>query len=116
MQRVLGRKTFGKLLWEHGSLHRDIADSVQDLHAARLLTLDCASRLDEYDQTLQDGNKVGRDMIRSHIAMLKVAVPQLTFKVIDRALQVSHCESKQTHVAVKKKTCLTLCTMHISPW
>lgn len=89
MHRVLERKTFGKYLWEHGSLHRDIADSVQDLQAARLLTLDCASRLDEFDgKTTHGHNKVGRDEVRSQIAMLKVAVPRLTFQVIDRALQV----------------------------
>jgi alkylation response protein AidB-like acyl-CoA dehydrogenase len=43
LQRSLERKTFGKYLWEHGGTQELIADSVADLTAARLLTLDCAA-------------------------------------------------------------------------
>jgi acyl-CoA dehydrogenase len=56
-----------------------IADSATDLETARLLTLACAKEMDER------GNRHARDKI----AMIKVAVPQLTSRVVDRAVQVS---------------------------
>jgi acyl-CoA dehydrogenase len=55
-----------------------IADSATDLESARLLTLSCAEEMDK------KGNKLARDKI----AMIKVVVPQLTSKVVDRAVQV----------------------------
>mmetsp|Transcript_44996 Transcript_44996/g.109334 ORF Transcript_44996/g.109334 Transcript_44996/m.109334 type:complete len:516 (-) Transcript_44996:67-1614(-) len=76
--RSTQRQTFGKFLWEHGSLQRDIADSFADIQQARLLTLHCAYMMDEY------GPKQSRQLISS----IKVAVPNLASKVIDRALQV----------------------------
>lgn len=78
LQRVLERKTFGKFLWEHGGCQEMIADSVSDLEAARLLTLSCAAALDD----------VGPRLARDKIASIKVAVPQLTYRVVDRAVQV----------------------------
>ena len=72
------RKTFGKYLWQHGSVQRDIADSFADIHAARLLTLQCAHRMD----------LVGPRASRQYISSIKVAVPRLMSDVIDRALQV----------------------------
>ena len=78
LQRTLERKTFGKYLWQHGSVQRDIADSFADLHAARLLTLQCAYQMDMY----------GPKQSRQYISSIKVAVPQLMSSVIDRALQV----------------------------
>mmetsp|Transcript_44997 Transcript_44997/g.109337 ORF Transcript_44997/g.109337 Transcript_44997/m.109337 type:complete len:511 (-) Transcript_44997:67-1599(-) len=76
--RSTERQTFGRFLWQHGSLQRDIADSFADIHQARLLTLHCAYMMDEY------GPKQSRQLISS----IKVAVPNLASKVIDRALQV----------------------------
>ena len=58
-----------------------IAESATDLEAARLLTLSCAVEMD------RKGNKDSRDKI----AMIKVAVPQLTSRVVDRAVQVCSC-------------------------
>lgn len=55
-----------------------IADSKADIEAARLLTLSCAAAIDE------NGAKGARDQI----ALIKVAVPNLAFRVIDRAIQV----------------------------
>lgn len=78
IQRSLERKTFGKYLWEHGGCQEIIADSVADLEAARLLTLSCAAALDE----------VGPQEARGKIASIKVAVPELTYRVVDRAVQV----------------------------
>jgi alkylation response protein AidB-like acyl-CoA dehydrogenase len=58
-----------------------IADSATDLESARLLTLSCARDMDER------GNRKARDKI----AMIKVAVPKLTSRVVDRAVQVCVC-------------------------
>ena len=55
-----------------------IADSVSDLRAARLLTLSCAAALDD----------VGPRKARDQIATIKVAVPAMTYRVVDRAVQV----------------------------
>lgn len=55
-----------------------IADSFIDLEAARLLTLSCAALMDE----------VGAKNARDKIASIKVAVPSLTYSVIDRAVQL----------------------------
>jgi acyl-CoA dehydrogenase len=78
LQRSLERKTFGKYLWQHGSVQSDIADSVADLNMARLLTLQCAHAMDCH------GPKEARQLISS----IKVAVPRLASAVIDRAVQV----------------------------
>lgn len=80
LQRSTERKTFGKYLYEHGSLQKDIADSFNDLNQARLLTLDCAHRMDV--------SPTGPRGARQFISGIKVAVPALCLKVIDRALQV----------------------------
>ena len=55
-----------------------IADSVADLEAARLLTLSCAQALDA----------VGAKQARDKIATIKVAVPEMAYRVIDRAVQL----------------------------
>ena len=78
LQRSLERKTFGKFLWQHGSVQEDIADSFGDLQAARLLTLSCAYEMDQH----------GPRNARQHISSIKVKVPELCSAVIDRALQV----------------------------
>lgn len=78
MQRTLERKVFGKYMWEHGSCQEMIAASVADLSAARLLTLSCAAAMDD----------VGPRRARDQIATIKVAVPAMTYRVVDRAVQV----------------------------
>ncbi|KAL3779460.1 hypothetical protein ACHAWO_006445 [Cyclotella atomus] len=78
LQRTLKRSTFSKPLHAHGSVRDMIADSATDLETARLLTLACAKEMDER------GNRHARDKI----AMIKVAVPQLTSRVVDRAVQI----------------------------
>lgn len=78
LQRTGERKTFGKFLWQHGTVQKDIADSFGDLQAARLVTLQCAHQMD----------LVGPRQSRQYISSIKVAVPQLLTQVIDRALQV----------------------------
>ena len=78
LQRVVERKTFGKNLWQHGTIQRDIADSFADLNAARMLTLQCAHAMDMH----------GPQASRQYISSIKVAVPKLMLQVIDRAVQV----------------------------
>mmetsp|Transcript_23217 Transcript_23217/g.34393 ORF Transcript_23217/g.34393 Transcript_23217/m.34393 type:complete len:109 (+) Transcript_23217:106-432(+) len=55
-----------------------IADSRADLECARLLTLSCAAAIDN----------VGPTKARDQIALIKYAVPEFAFRVIDRAVQV----------------------------
>jgi acyl-CoA dehydrogenase len=78
VQRSTERRAFGKLLCEHGGCQEMIADSLSDLESARLLTLSCAHSMDA------TGTKASRDKI----ATIKVAVPQLTHRVVDRAVQL----------------------------
>lgn len=78
LERSLSRTTFGKLLCEHGGCQEMIADSAGDLEAARLLTLACAATMDE----------IGPQAARDKIANIKVQVPELTYRVVDRAVQV----------------------------
>mmetsp|Transcript_8103 Transcript_8103/g.17462 ORF Transcript_8103/g.17462 Transcript_8103/m.17462 type:complete len:482 (+) Transcript_8103:224-1669(+) len=80
LERSTQRKTFGKFLCQHGTVQKDIADSFHDLQQARLLTLDCAHRMDT--------SPTGPRGARQHISSIKVAVPALCLGIIDRALQV----------------------------
>lgn len=76
--RTMERETFGKKLCEHGGCQEMIADSANDLEAAGLLTLSCAAEIDAR----------GADGARARIAGIKVAVPDLCFRVVDRAVQI----------------------------
>lgn len=77
-QRAESRTTFGRKLSKHQSVREDIAKSFCEIEQARLLTLRCASKMDEV------GNKAARDLI----AAIKIAVPAMACKVIDRAMQI----------------------------
>jgi acyl-CoA dehydrogenase len=76
-QRVKSRVAFGKPLAEQGTLRADIAQSRMEIEQARLLTLKAAYMMD----TL--GNKEAR----AEIAMIKVLAPNVTLRVLDRAIQ-----------------------------
>ncbi|KAL7536768.1 hypothetical protein ACHAWF_005557 [Thalassiosira exigua] len=78
LERTFQRRTFGKYLHEHGSTRDAIADSKSDLEAARLLTLSCAEEID----------RLGARGARDKIALIKVTVPELTSRVVDRAVQI----------------------------
>ena len=79
LDRSIKRETFGKRLCQHGGCQEMIADSRADLEMARLLTLSCASAIDN----------VGANGARDQISLIKYAVPELAFRIIDRSVQVS---------------------------
>ena len=76
-KRVQSRVAFGKTLAEQGTIRADIAKSRMEIDQARLLTLRAAHMMDTV------GNKVAR----TEIAMIKVVVPNVTLRVLDRAIQ-----------------------------
>ena len=76
-KRVDQREAFGKKLKDYSSIRQDIAKSACEIEQARLLTLAAADKIDRF------GAKIGANLI----AMIKIAVPQMTCDVVDRAIQ-----------------------------
>ena len=76
-RRVKQRVAFGKTLAEQGTIRADIAESRIEIAQARLLTLHAAWLMDT----------VGNKAARGELAMVKVAVPRMTLRVLDRAIQ-----------------------------
>lgn len=77
-KRALSREAFGRPLAELGGNYDVIADSRIEIDMCRLLVLRAAYLMD----TL--GNKAARDAI----SQIKVAVPNMALRVIDRAIQI----------------------------
>src|SRR6266566_1299242 len=75
--RVQKRVAFGKTLAEQGTIRADIAESRMEIEQARLLTMKAAALMDTA------GNKAAR----GELAMVKVVVPRMTLRVLDRAIQ-----------------------------
>ena len=69
------RKTFGLPLSERQAIQFWIADAATRIHAARLMTYDCAWKLDQ-----------GRD-VRLEISMIKAYATEMAWEVVDRAMQ-----------------------------
>jgi acyl-CoA dehydrogenase len=77
-QRALSREAFGKPLAELGGNYDIIADSRIEIEMCRLLTYKAAWLMDTI------GNKAARDAI----SQIKVVVPNMALRVIDRAVQM----------------------------
>ncbi|MFK7862823.1 MAG: acyl-CoA dehydrogenase family protein [Pseudohongiellaceae bacterium] len=77
-QRATSREAFGKPLAELGGNYDVIADSRIEIEMCRLLTFKAAYLMDTI------GNKAARDAI----SQIKVAVPNMALRVIDRAIQM----------------------------
>lgn len=77
-KRALSREAFGKPLAELGGNYDVIADSRIEIDMCRLLVLRAAWLMDTI------GNKSARDAI----SQIKVAVPNMSLRVIDRAIQM----------------------------
>ena len=77
-ERATSREAFGKPLAELGGNYDVIADSRIEIDMCRLLVLKAAWLMDTI------GNKAARDAI----SQIKVAVPNMALRVIDRAIQM----------------------------
>ena len=70
------RTTFGQTLAERGGVQNCIAEAATRIHAARLMTYDCAWKLDQ-----------GRD-VRLEISMIKADATEMAWTIVDRAMQL----------------------------
>ncbi|MFZ9129119.1 MAG: acyl-CoA dehydrogenase family protein [Pseudomonadales bacterium] len=77
-RRALSRTAFGKPLAELGGNYDVIADSRIELDMCRLAVLKAAYMMDT----------IGNKEARKYISAIKVAVPNMALKVIDRAIQI----------------------------
>ncbi|GMI52939.1 hypothetical protein ScalyP_jg7571 [Parmales sp. scaly parma] len=76
--RAGSRVTFGSSLLSKDLVRAMISESFADLEAARLITEECARRIDEF----------GAKGARTYIQMIKYEVPARCLNVVDRAIQV----------------------------
>ncbi|WP_372785954.1 acyl-CoA dehydrogenase family protein [Phenylobacterium sp.] len=69
------RKTFGMPLSERQAIQFWVAEAATKIHATRLMTYDCAWKLDQ-----------GRD-VRNEISMIKWFATEMAYETVDRAMQ-----------------------------
>ncbi|GAA5893855.1 uncharacterized protein JCM6883_003656 [Sporobolomyces salmoneus] len=78
------KTTFGKVLYQHGTVVKDLSDSRIELDQARLLVLGAAMMIDLHPQRAKGAMK--------EIGMSKIIVPTVVGKIIDRAMQLHGAE------------------------
>lgn len=78
IKRANDREAFNSKLIDKETVRAEIAKSRIEIEQSRLLTLHAANKID------QEGAKAAR----KEIAMIKIAVPQMSLNVIDRAIQL----------------------------
>ncbi|KAH7916737.1 acyl-CoA dehydrogenase/oxidase [Hygrophoropsis aurantiaca] len=76
------RKTFGKYLYEHGTVIADIAKSRAEIESSRLLVLSAALQIDKYK---------AKGALKE-IGIAKFVVPAMACGVVDRAMQAFGAE------------------------
>jgi acyl-CoA dehydrogenase len=69
------RTTFGEPLSRRQAIQWWVADAATKIHAARLMTYDCAWKLDQ-----------GRD-VRVEISMIKAYATEMAYEIVDHAMQ-----------------------------
>ncbi|OCH94256.1 acyl-CoA dehydrogenase NM domain-like protein [Obba rivulosa] len=93
IQRVTdpAKKTFGKFLYEHGTVVAEIAKSRAEIDAARLLVLSAAAQIDRHK---------AKGALKE-IGIAKFVVPSMACQVVDRAIQAYGAEgvSQDTKLA-----------------
>ena len=77
-ERTTRRKPFGRTLDTYSSIRQDVANSACEIEQTRLLVLSAAYKMDRL------GNKEAKDLI----AMIKIVTPNMTLRVVDRAMQI----------------------------
>src|SRR5579872_173849 len=77
-ERAVSRNAHGSLLAEKQTIQNWVADSLAEMHAARLMTLHAAWKMD----------KEGAPAARLEIAMIKYYGASVLYNVIDRAIQI----------------------------
>ena len=77
-ERAVSRSAFGGVLAEKQSIQNFVADSAAEMHAARLMTLHAAWKMDNE----------GASAARTEISMIKFYGARVLHDVIDRAIQV----------------------------
>lgn len=75
-QRAISRVAFGGPLAEKQTIQNWIADSLANIQAARLLTMQAAQKIDQGDEA------------RVEVSLIKFFVINVTYEVVDRAIQV----------------------------
>jgi acyl-CoA dehydrogenase len=78
IERSMQRRTFGKLLHEHGTIGDWIALSRIEIEQARLLVFKTAWLIDKY----------GAKAARREVSLIKVIVPRIEVAIANRAMQV----------------------------
>ena len=77
-ERAVSRYAHGSMLAEKQTIQNWVADSMAEMHAARLMTLQAAWKMDQE----------GAAAARVEIAMIKYFGAKVLYDVIDRAIQV----------------------------